>query len=80
MARLEYHRDRFSRFEHILRKRFPHGAASTADTGRLLGLRLGLRYERTVAEWCEEALLTLSAVDNRNGVTSIQGSQRETNG
>jgi hypothetical protein len=41
---------------------------------------LGLRYERTVAEWCEEALLTLSAVDNRNGVTSIQGSQRETNG
>jgi hypothetical protein len=41
---------------------------------------LGLRYERTVAEWCEEALLTLSAVDNRNGVTPIQGSQRETNG
>jgi DNA-binding PadR family transcriptional regulator len=80
MARLEYHRDRFSRFEHILRKRFPDGAVSTADTGKLLGLRLGLRYERTVAEWCEEALLTLSALDNRNGVTPIQRSQHETNG
>jgi DNA-binding PadR family transcriptional regulator len=80
MARLEYHRDRFSRFEYILRKRFHHGAVSTADAGKLLGLRLGLRYERTVAEWCEEALLTLSAIDDRNGVTPIQGSQRETNG
>jgi hypothetical protein len=27
MARLEYHRDRLSRFEHILNSRFPHGAA-----------------------------------------------------
>jgi DNA-binding PadR family transcriptional regulator len=80
MARLEYHRDRFSRFEHILRKRFPHGAVSTAETGKLLGLRLGLRYERTVAEWCEEALLTLSADANRATVTSIRGSQREPNG
>jgi DNA-binding PadR family transcriptional regulator len=80
MARLEYHRDRFSRFEHILRKRFPDGAVSTADTGKLLGLRLGLRYERTVAEWCEEALMTLSAVDSRDGVTPIQRSRHETNG
>src|SRR5665213_1710323 len=75
MARLEYHRDRFSRFEHILRKRFPDGAVSTADTGKLLGLRLGLRYERTVAEWFEEALLTLSPVHNRKAVPPIQGSQ-----
>jgi DNA-binding PadR family transcriptional regulator len=80
MARLEYHRDRFSRFEHILRKRFPHGAVSRAETGKLLGLRLGLRYERTVAEWCEEALLTLSADANGATVTSIRGSQREPNG
>src|SRR6202040_221967 len=52
MARLEYHRDRLSRFEHILEKRFSQGAASTADTGKLLGLRMGLRYERAVVEWC----------------------------
>jgi DNA-binding PadR family transcriptional regulator len=80
MARLEYHRDRFSRFEHILRKRFPHGAVTTADTGKLLGLRLGLCYERTVAEWCEEALLTLSADANRSSVTSIRGGHGEPNG
>jgi len=79
MARLEYHRDRLSRFEHILKSRFPHGAASLADTGRLLGLRMGLRYERAVAEWCEEALHTLPAA-NSTSVTSIDGSQRESNG
>jgi DNA-binding PadR family transcriptional regulator len=80
MARLEYHRDRFSRFEHILRKRFAHGATSTADTGKLLVLRMGLRYERAVAEWCEEALLTLSAGANSASVTPIGGNQRENNG
>ncbi len=79
MARLEYHRDRFSRFEHILKKRFPQGAASTADVGKLLGLRMGLRYERAVAEWCEEALDTLSAGANGASVTPINGSQREIN-
>ena len=62
MARLEHHRDRYSRFERILHKRFPHGTASPADIGKLLGLRIGLRYERAVAEWCEEALDALSAI------------------
>jgi DNA-binding PadR family transcriptional regulator len=80
MARLEYHRDRLSRFEHILRKRFPEGAVSTADTGKRLGLRMGLRYERAVVEWCEEALETLSTAVNGSTVTPINGSQRENNG
>jgi DNA-binding PadR family transcriptional regulator len=80
MARLEYHRDRLSRFEHILEKRFAQGAASIAETGKLLGLRMGLRYERAVAEWCEEALETLSAGANSTSVTPITGSQRENNG
>src|ERR1700721_652311 len=75
MARLEYHRDRFSRFEHILKKRFAHGATSTADTGKLLVLRMGLRYERAVAEGGEEALLTLSAGTGGARVTPIRGSQ-----
>jgi DNA-binding PadR family transcriptional regulator len=79
MARLEYHRDRFSRFEHILRKRFAHGATSTADTGKLLILRMGLRYERAVAEWCEEALLTLSGDIDSANITPIGSSERETN-
>jgi DNA-binding PadR family transcriptional regulator len=80
MARLEYHRDRFSRYERILNKRFPDGVASPADAGKLLGLRMGLRYERAVAEWCEEALDTLSAGSNVANVAPINGGQRESNG
>ena len=60
MARLEYHRDRLARYQRVLVKRFPHGAASLADTGKLLALRLGLRHERAVVEWCEESLDTLT--------------------
>ncbi len=66
MARLEHHRDRWSRYEHILGKRFPDGTASLADTGKLLALRLGVRHERAVVEWCEEALNAL-APGNRSG-------------
>jgi DNA-binding PadR family transcriptional regulator len=80
MARLEYHRDRLSRYERILRKRFADGATSPADTGKLLGLRLGLRHERAVVEWCEEALHTLSATAIGANVTPIKGGQRESNG
>jgi len=60
MARLEYHRDRLARYQRVLVKRFPHGAGSLADTGKLLALRLGLRHERAVVEWCEESLDTLT--------------------
>jgi DNA-binding PadR family transcriptional regulator len=79
-ARLQYHRDRLSRFEHILKSRFPHGAASLAETGKLLGLRMGLRYERAVAEWCQDALDTLSAGAKATSVTPINSSQRDING
>jgi DNA-binding PadR family transcriptional regulator len=72
MARLEYHRDRLARFERILNKRFPDGTASPADTGKLLGLRIGLRYERTVAEWCEEAIDALSAIARGANVLPLE--------
>jgi DNA-binding PadR family transcriptional regulator len=80
MARQEYHRDQFSQYERILRKRFPQGAASAADTGKLLVLRMGLRYQRALAEWCEEALETLSADAGGTSVTPITDSHRESNG
>ena len=80
MARLEYHRDRLARYERILKKRFPDGTASPADTGRLLLLRMGLRYERNVSEWCEEALETLSATAGATNVTPINSSAREMKG
>jgi DNA-binding PadR family transcriptional regulator len=61
MARLEYHRDRLTRYERVLIKRFPQGAQNLADTGKLMALRLGLRHERAVVEWCEESLGTLTS-------------------
>ena len=75
MARLEHHRDRFARYGRILNKRFPQGSASPADTGKLLGLRVGLRHERAVAQWCEEAIDALSTISNRTNVLPLEGSQ-----
>jgi DNA-binding PadR family transcriptional regulator len=80
MARQEYHRDRLARYERILKTRFPNGAATLSDTGKLLGLRMGLRYERAVAEWCQEALETLSAWVGGASVTPIDAGQRDTGG
>ena len=80
MARLEHHRDRCSRYERILGKRFPDGTASPADLGKLLSLRLGVRHERAVVEWCEEALDALSAGTVPTNVVSIGDGQRENNG
>jgi DNA-binding PadR family transcriptional regulator len=80
MARLEQHRDRCSRYERILNKRFPQGTASPADMGKLLGLRMGVRHERAVVEWCEEALGALPSDTSRTNVVSIQDGQREHNG
>ena len=80
MARLEHHRDRFLRYERILNKRFPDGTASAADTGKLLGLRIGLRHERMVAEWCAEAIDALSAISHGANVLPLAGDRQETNG
>jgi DNA-binding PadR family transcriptional regulator len=81
MARLEHHRDRFARYERILNKLVPDGTASSvADTGKLLGLRIGLRHERAVAEWCEEAIEALSAIARPAGVLLLEDSSSENNG
>jgi len=80
MARLEHHRDRALRYERILNKRFPDGSAPAADTGKLLGLRIGLRHERMVAEWCEEAIDALSAISHGTQVLPLTGDRRETGG
>jgi DNA-binding PadR family transcriptional regulator len=80
MARLEHHRDRLARYERLLTKRFPQGTASAADTGKLLLLHMGLRHERSVAEWCEEAIDALSGISGRANVLPLADSQHESNG
>src|SRR5215470_16308615 len=81
MARLEHHRDRYERFERLLHKRFPEGRTSPADIGKLLSLKLGLRHERMVAEWCEEAIDTLSALAGKghgeSNVVPLESSARD---
>ncbi len=84
MARLEHHRDRLARYERVLKKRFPNGAESLADTGKLLALQLGLRHEGAVVEWCEQALKTLtsgaaSANEDRT-VSPVVDRQRDVTG
>jgi DNA-binding PadR family transcriptional regulator len=76
MARQEHHRDRYERYERILKKRFPDGTAAPADMGKLLGLRIGLKYERMVAEWCEEAILALSAMSGAPSVVQLDAGTR----
>ncbi|MHC2331400.1 PadR family transcriptional regulator [Bradyrhizobium sp. USDA 4454] len=80
MARLEHHRDRYERYERLLNKRFPDGTAPPADVGKMLSLRLGMRHERMVVEWCEEALDALSAMSGRGNVLPLDDGKREGNG
>ncbi|MTV18526.1 MULTISPECIES: PadR family transcriptional regulator [Bradyrhizobium] len=80
MARLEHHRDRYERYERLLNKRFPDGTAPPADVGKMLSLRLGMRHERMVVEWCEEALDALSAMSGRSNVLPLDDGKRESNG
>jgi len=77
MARLEHHRDRYER---IVKKRFPDGTASPADMGKLLNLRIGLRHEKMVAEWCEEAITALSALTGATNVAPIAAEPGERTG
>jgi len=64
MARLEWHRDRLMQYERILAKNFTDRDLSDHEKGKLLGLRLGFRYEQNWSEWCEEALELLPLPDN----------------
>jgi DNA-binding PadR family transcriptional regulator len=80
MARLEHHRDRYERYERILKKRFPQETAAPADMGKLLSLRLGLRHERMVAEWCEEAVTALSDLASASGIVPLDTDARERTG
>jgi DNA-binding PadR family transcriptional regulator len=62
--RLELHADRLARFQMILKRHFSADHLSLSQTGRLLGLRMGLRYEQACIEWCQEALQSLPAASS----------------
>jgi DNA-binding PadR family transcriptional regulator len=58
--RLELHTDRLRRFTSILERHYSGEELSLPQTGRLIGLRLGMRYEQSCIEWCQDALQRLS--------------------
>jgi hypothetical protein len=40
---------------------------------------MGLRHERGVSEWCEEAIEALAAVSNRTNLLPLENGPRESN-
>jgi DNA-binding PadR family transcriptional regulator len=68
--RLELHSDRLHRFQAILQRHYSGKPLNLSQTGRLLGLRMGLRYEQACIDWCQEALQSLPE-SSRATVTSL---------
>jgi DNA-binding PadR family transcriptional regulator len=61
MERLDLHTDRLRQFTQILERHYSGKELSLSQTGRLVGLRIGLRYEQICIEWCQDALRCLPA-------------------
>jgi DNA-binding PadR family transcriptional regulator len=80
MARLEHHRDRHDRHERLIARHYSQGSAATADLGKLLILKLGMRHEKMVTEWYEEAIEALSALSHRDNVTPLDDGEHESSG
>lgn len=70
--RLELHVDRRRRFQTILERHYSGKALSLPQTGRLIGLRMGLRYEQACIEWCEDALQSLPRSSGAAAVSSLE--------
>jgi DNA-binding PadR family transcriptional regulator len=62
-TRLEHHRRRLALYERIRDTSFATvDETDPKQVGRLLGLRLGLAYERAWIDWCTEALARLDGL------------------
>jgi DNA-binding PadR family transcriptional regulator len=73
--RLELHADRQRRFQDILERHFSGKQLNLSQTGRLLALRMGLRYEQACIEWCQEALESLPKSSGA-AIATIAGHQK----
>jgi len=71
--RLAKHKARLAIYERILAKRYSGRGLDVRETGRLLGLKVGLMTERGYVSWCEEALATLASIQeqSRCGAKSV---------
>lgn len=78
MARMEAHRDKLVRYQHILDKYFSGPNLAPVQKGKLLGLKMGMRYERGWAEWCEDALDILPVGGAGKNVIELTGKAKST--
>lgn len=60
-ARLEAHREQLGQYHHIRDVRFSDGDPPARDLGKLMGLELGIEYEKGWIAWCEKVLKRLDA-------------------
>jgi DNA-binding PadR family transcriptional regulator len=65
-ARLTKHRARLALYERFLAERYCKPRLTVRETGRLMGLKVGLMTERGYVTWCEEALATLARLGRRS--------------
>ncbi|WP_419910968.1 PadR family transcriptional regulator [Hoeflea sp.] len=60
-VRLKAHREQLDQYHHIRDVRFAGGAAVPEDLGKLMGLELGMQYEKGWIAWCESVLKRLES-------------------
>lgn len=60
--RLDKHRARLAIYRRIMAQRYSGRQLGLRETGRLLGLQVGLMTERGYVSWCEEALTALASM------------------
>jgi DNA-binding PadR family transcriptional regulator len=64
--RLDKHRARLVIYSRIMAQRYSNRQLGLRETGRLLGLQVGLMTERGYVSWCEEALTALASMQKRH--------------
>lgn len=60
--RLDKHRARLAIYTRFMAQRYSNRQLGLRETGRLLGLRVGLMTERGYVSWCEEALTAIASI------------------
>jgi DNA-binding PadR family transcriptional regulator len=78
--RLDKHRARLVTYERFMATRYANRPLGIRDTGRLLGLKVGLMTERGYVDWCEGALTTIASIREPASELTQQLRARRQNG
>jgi DNA-binding PadR family transcriptional regulator len=77
-TRLTKHRARLALYEQFMAERYSKPRLTVRETGRLLGLKVGLMTERGYVAWCEEALATLASLGAQSALdASVQAATKD---